>query len=195
MWNDKLVQFFSPIQALRDQRGISERELSSKAKISRSNLRNIENPNKNLNFRSLSLAASALERRVLALVVPETKCSTEFSTIAIALAVEGDGFDSWKIHFMNLVDEFRKTLDPRLILLSPHKSFDRKLYALMASIVSELCKEVQIDCPDWANKIYFLDQPWFISGMQALKAMCLVESPLNFRKNNIFVLKNFLNRI
>jgi hypothetical protein len=37
--------------------------------------------------------------------------------------------------------------------------------------------------------------PWFVSGMENLKAITLVESPLHFRRRKIFVLGNFLSRV
>ena len=36
--------------------------------------------------------------------------------------------------------------------------------------------------------------PWFVSGMENLKAIALAESPLRFRIRKIFVLSNFLSR-
>jgi hypothetical protein len=39
-----------------------------------------------------------------------------------------------------------------------------------------------------------LSEPWFVSGMENLKASALLESPLPFRRNNVFVLGNFLSR-
>jgi hypothetical protein len=39
-----------------------------------------------------------------------------------------------------------------------------------------------------------LPRPWFVAGVENLKATALVESPLPFRRNNVFVLGNFLSR-
>ena len=39
-----------------------------------------------------------------------------------------------------------------------------------------------------------LATPWFVAGVENLKALALVESPTHFRKRNIFVLGNFLSR-
>ena len=105
-----------------------------------------------------------------------------------------NGFDSWKIYFFNFVDEFRKTMDPRLILLPPIEALDKKLYALLSSIVRYLCNEIHTTPPDWALKRHFLSTPWFLSGMESLKATTILESPLEFRNNNNYVQNNFLNR-
>ena len=88
------------------------------------------------------------------------------STQAVAYRVLNQGFESWKIHFMNFVDEFRRTLDPQLLLLAPPKELDMRLKALLASTVLSLCTESGIDAPSWARKMYYLDEPWFVSGMQ-----------------------------
>jgi len=48
--------------------------------------------------------------------------------------------------------------------------------------------------PWWANRPLVLAEPWFVSGMENLKATALVESPVQFRRNNVFVLGNFLSR-
>ncbi|OIO07556.1 MAG: hypothetical protein AUJ52_10115 [Elusimicrobia bacterium CG1_02_63_36] len=123
---------------------------------------------------------------------PKTDCPTEMSTAAVSMRVAAG--ESWKIAFFDLVDAFRKNQDYRLVMLRPTKKLDPRLKALLASIVCELCKETKLTPPPWAMQVQFQENPWFVSGMESLKASALQESPLSFRKNNIFVLKNFLNR-
>lgn len=57
----------------------------------------------------------------------------------------------------------------------------------MASVCCALCQEVGILAPEWAAKIYFFPEPWFLSEVEFLKAMLIIESPIYFRRNNIFV--------
>lgn len=95
---------------------------------------------------------------------------------------------------MNLVDEFRRTLDVRLIFLPPPSELDKSLSAMLSSIVLYLCDEAEIEAPTWAKKRVDLPTPWFVSETESLKAMAILESPLVFRRNNIFVLENFLER-
>ncbi len=123
------------------------------------------------------------------------KSNFEFSIVATATKIKQDGFDSWKIHLMDFVDEFIRTADPLLILLPPPKDTDARIQSLLASVVQELCSKIDIEVPPWAEKRYFLEEPWFLSGMQSLKAGAIIESPLSFRKNNIFVHDNFLQRV
>lgn len=40
-----------------------------------------------------------------------------------------------------------------------------------------------------------IQPPWFVAGMENLKAIALAESPLRFRLRKIFVLENFLSRV
>jgi len=147
----------------------------------------------NTTLRSLDELATFFDREIEVLLTPQSILA-EFSTIASALKVERDGFPSWKIHFLDLVDEFRRTLDPRLILLPPHEKLNPRLRALLASIVRDLTMQSGMSTPAWATRKYFLEKPWFVSEMNSLKASALVESPLAYRANNIFVHNNFLSR-
>jgi len=54
--------------------------------------------------------------------------------------------------------------------------------------------ELGVESPPWAMRSYYLPEPWFVSEVESLKAMAIQESPLFFRRNNIFVLDNFLSR-
>lgn len=100
----------------------------------------------------------------------------------------------WKIYYFNFVDTFRRTKDERLIHRPPIKKLGKKEKALLASITLELCQELEVKVPTWAKQKLTLEKPWFVSGVESLKAMALVESPASFKINNIFVLENFLNR-
>ncbi len=187
-------QLFFPLRHIRKKLGLSERAFAATAKISRRCLRQMEQSNANITINSFCTAAQAAGRNVNVLVAPE-QILPEFSTVATAFKVERDGFDSWKIHFMELIDEFRRTMDPRLILLPPPARFDRRLTALLASLVRHLCLEQQMTAPEWSVRRYFLEQPWFVAGVQSLKASAIVESPLAFRNNNIYVHSNFTARV
>lgn len=191
------IQKYFSFNYLRKIKHLSERELANFAKISRGSLRkieNIENNDSNLELLSLVKLANYFKQEIVLLSTSENIFS-EYSTIATAFLTERDGFDSWKIHYFNFIDEFRRTHDPRLILLPPHKSFDKKLFSLLASIVKELCNEIKMSVPKWAKSRYFLKQPWFIAEIESLKASVILESPLAFRNNNIYVHNNFLQRL
>jgi len=54
---------------------------------------------------------------------------------------------------------------------------------------------MSLECPGWILEVPACKDPWFVSGMESLKAIALVESPLQFRIRKIFVLENFLSRV
>jgi len=182
------------ISHVRVSKGLSERSIAEMAGLARETVRTTERDMRHANPRHLELIGEVLDLELLIALVPAEAPASDLSTIAVSLAVIADGFESWKIHFMNLVDEFRRHSDIRLLLLPPSAKLDPRLKALLASIVQSLCEEVGLDAPAWSRSLRFLARPWFVSGIESLKASTLVESPLPFRRNNIFVQDNFLAR-
>ena len=95
---------------------------------------------------------------------------------------------------MDLVDDFRYYKDPKAIA-APFKLTDERLDALLASTAHYLCDELGITPPDWILEVPACKEPWFVSGLENLKAIALVESPVHFRLRKIFVLENSLSRV
>ena len=58
-----------------------------------------------------------------------------------------------------------------------------------------LCRELDIEGPSWLADVPPCQTPWFVSGMENLKAIALAESPLSFRWRKIFVTESFLSRV
>jgi hypothetical protein len=178
--------------------GLSETKGASEARLSRLTWRAVIQNKPSVELKSLLSVADSMDLEVTILAQEKTgrhDFSADFSTVATAYKVLRDGKNSWKIHYMNLVDEFRRTLDPRLLILSPPSELPLPLVALLASIVTTLCWEAECDVPTWAKRRYDLNEPWFVSETESLKAMSILESPLPFRRNNIFVGSNFLERV
>lgn len=100
----------------------------------------------------------------------------------------------WAIHLMNFVDDFRGSRDPRAIE-APFQQSDQKMDALVAASVESLCDELGLEPPQWLEQIPECGEPWFVSGLERLKAITIVQSPLRFRMRKIFVLENFLSRV
>lgn len=174
---------------------LSEDQNADLSHLSRTAIRHIEAHESSISIQSLSQACRALDLKTAILSFPQSECNSDYSTYAVSIKTLNQGESSWKIHFMELVDEFRKSFDPRLLILPPTQQLPLQLKALLASIVCDLSLEAEIDAPTWATKNYYLDQPWFVSEFESLKASALLESPWAFRKNNIFVQSNFLNRV
>jgi len=106
--------------------------------------------------------------------------------------IESDS-KNWVIHLMDFVDDFRYYKNPVAIAQSFELTNER-FDALLASTAHYLCDEMSLECPSWILEVPACKDPWFVSGMESLKAIALVESPLQFRIRKIFVLENFLSR-
>ncbi len=100
----------------------------------------------------------------------------------------------WRVWLMDFVDDFRYYKNAEMIAESFELSND-KIDALLASTVEYLCDELNIETPNWLSVIPPCDEPYFVSGIENLKATAIVESPLRFRIRKIFVLENFLSRV
>ncbi len=172
---------------------MSERTLSQSLGLSRNTIRKILSLDPSLRISSLKSAADYFNQTLAVLAYPKDN-TPDCTSVAFGYRVERDGFDSWKIHLMDLVDEFRNTTDIRLFFLPPDKSCPHDLQALLAATILELCQEVSITPPEWPRKIKPLKKPWFVAGIESLKASALLESPVAFRSKNIFVHSNFLAR-
>jgi hypothetical protein len=109
--------------------------------------------------------------------------------------MDADGFASWPLHLFDAVDGFRRTRDPELVRSAPVEPFDPRLRALVGSTVETLCAELALEAPSWCRAVDSLDRPWFVSGVENLKATALVESPARFRRRNLFVMADFLERV
>ncbi len=101
--------------------------------------------------------------------------------------------EHWLIPLMDFVDDFRYYRDPAAVA-DPIEPSEPKLDALMASVVDYLCREIGIDTPNWVDSVPSCAGPWFVSGMESLKAITLAETPLPFRIRKVFVRDNFLSR-
>lgn len=67
--------------------------------------------------------------------------------------------------------------------------------AYLAAVAETLCREASLPPPVWTDAPPgFLHRPWFAGGFETLKAILLVESPVAFRRRNLFVSANALTR-
>ncbi len=107
--------------------------------------------------------------------------------------IDGDA-KYWQTHLMNFVDDFRYYRKHQAIEES-FKQTNEKFDALLASTAEQLCSELKMTSPHWIGNIPAVKQAWFVSGIENLKAIALVESPIHFRKRKIFVMENFLHRV
>jgi len=60
--------------------------------------------------------------------------------------------------------------------------------AYLAAVAEHLARRWDLEIPGWVDQPHrFLDRAFFAGGLESLKAILLAESPLAFRKRQIFV--------
>lgn len=101
---------------------------------------------------------------------------------------------NWVVYLMDFVDDFRYYRQITAIA-EPFVLTNPKIDALLASSTEYLCAELGIEIPPWLSTVPSSPEPWFVSGLENLKAITLVETPVWFRVRKIFVLENFLSRV
>ena len=115
-------------------------------------------------------------------------------TIAATKLRIGSEPEWWKIALMDFVDDFRRHKDPEAVR-EPFEQDDEKMDAVLASVAESICDELKLTVPRWLNEVPACKEPYFVSGLENLKATAIVESPLRFRIRKVFVLENFLYRV
>lgn len=100
----------------------------------------------------------------------------------------------WSVYLMDFVDDLRFYRDSAAIA-QPIALSGNRMDALLASTTEFLCRELNLDAPSWLADVPPCPVPWFVSGMENLKAIALAESPLPFRWRKIFVTETFLSRV
>lgn len=181
---------------LRKARELSQRELAARSGISFRGLQLLEQPEHNWRIATLERVVEALgvPGHGVELVVDHFLRAPVDSIEAVSIRMVLDGFNSWKTHLFNFVDAFRSTRNSALAQEPPVAELEPRLRALCASATEALCSEIDQVVPAWCAGVPAVDAPWFVAGVENLKAMALVESPAWFRARNIFVLGNFLSR-
>ena len=67
--------------------------------------------------------------------------------------------------------------------------------AYLGAVAEHLARRFHLPIPEWTDEPHrFLERPFFAGGLEDLKAILLVESPLAFRRRQIFVSANALSR-
>ncbi len=104
------------------------------------------------------------------------------------------GITEWSA-FFDAVDETRRGRSFHALKRLYYRSRRTRERALINATARALARELSMEEPWWATHPQYLSEPYFVSGVENLKATALVESPLPFRQNNVFVLDNFLKRV
>ena len=186
------------LKKIRQKKGLSQRALAHQAGLAYKTLQLLESGSHDPRLSTLQDVAGALGYPN-SWVQDQIQNLWELSPDSVAITshqIFRQGEKSWKLWLFNFVDAFRFAEDKETLVRTPPSSrLDPKIKALFASTVEALCEEVGMQLPDWCPGISALPTPWFVSELENLKAMALVEGSVFFRKRNIFVLENFLERL
>ena len=184
------------VRQLRIRSGYSQRRLAERALLSFRGVQLLEQEGHNWRVASLRKVAVAvgLPGKGIDLVLSHFLQQANDSVMMAYIRIVCDGPASRPLHLFNFVDAFRATRKEDLIRSAPVEAADPRTKALLTSTVETLCEELGIPVPAWCRATARLEEPWFVAGIESLKSMALVESPVHFRKRNIFVLANFLSR-
>lgn len=101
----------------------------------------------------------------------------------------------------NFLDSFQKHPSREAFLLEPpllKAKFSKGIIwdAYWAGVAEHLCYQEGFLTPPWIHHPNrFLKTPFFASEASSLRATLLLESPISFRRRNIFITANALHRI
>jgi transcriptional regulator with XRE-family HTH domain len=175
---------------------MSQRGLAGKAGVSFRTIQLLEGGGHDWRVSTLDKVARALgiPGRAVERAVRRSLGREPDSVADISERIGLEGGTSWTVHLFNFVDAFRRRPRPELIADPPDPETPERIRGLIASTVETLCDGAGLAAPGWCAAIGPLAAPWFVSGVESLKALALVQSPVHFRKRNLFVLDNFLDR-
>ena len=114
----------------------------------------------------------------------------------------GEPLTLWRLG--DLVDDFRiraTTAEEKLTLVSEAPMWvdaasQEDCNAYWAATVETLCREAGLKPPEWTESPRcYLHRPWFAGALESLKAILLAESPVAFRRRNLFVSSDALVRV
>lgn len=184
------------IRYVRTRKGYSQREFAKRTLLSFRGVQLLEGKNHNWRLSSIQKVAVALglPEAGIGIMIRHFLEQDSSSIMIASIRILTDGPASWPLHLFNFVDAFRSTVNEDLVHAAPVEALDTRTKALLASTVETLCSDLRISIPEWCDGIRGLAEPWFVAGIESLKPMALVESPVRFRKRNIFVLGNFMDR-
>ena len=180
----------------REARGLSQRKLAAKSGVSYKTVQLLESGPRNPRWSTLVKLAKtlALEPAQLAAGLTPGQGPAADTARGCSQKIARDGEPSWKIHLMDMADDLRRDPSPGRMAEAPDPEAGPRMLALIAATVEALCAETGLRPPWWCAGVGPLNEPWFVSEVENLKASALVESPAQFRQRNVFVLANFLSR-
>ena len=111
-------------------------------------------------------------------------------------AVEaGEPFNAAISEFLDSFYTAKPEHQHSMILGEPPLLKDSQSNVYIAAVAEHLALKYDLTIPYWVSQpVRFLREPWFPAGLESLKATCIKESPVAFRRRLIFVDKEPLYR-
>ncbi len=164
------------IRSARARLGLSQRDLARRAGLSFRGLQLLESPDHDPRVSSLEKVCRALglPGGGVTTLVSELLREDGRSFRSASLRMLLDGFESSRVQVFDAVDAFHRHPDEALVRSAPDGSLHPRLGALTASTVEMLCSEVPLPVPAWCRGIAALERPWFVAGLENLKASALI---------------------
>jgi hypothetical protein len=105
----------------------------------------------------------------------------------------GDFVDDFRLRTANADEKLALVREAPVWVESPSQE---DCNAYWAAMVETLCREAGLQPPEWTESARcYLHRPWFAGGLDGLKAILLAESPVAFRRRNLFVSSDALARV
>ena len=107
---------------------------------------------------------------------------------------------SWNnfwLMFGTFLDEFYKNKNIEMLNEEPvWGEIPKTIQSFVCASVDYLAHEIGEESPRWVmNKKYELEEPFFPSDLKGdIRAVMLIESPIEYKVRNIYVLANVLSR-
>jgi hypothetical protein len=110
--------------------------------------------------------------------------------------------DVWRHAVLQLLDDYVSALrhegtraTAAMWANPPRPSGDRRVDAAQAALAEHLARRDGWKRPRWAGQPWREAQPWwFVTPLRRLHARAFVESPLSFRKREVFITRGALER-
>ena len=109
--------------------------------------------------------------------------------------LENDRPSALRLSF-RFIETFDKATDEersRMVTHRPQTTGDLQFDALLAGVAEFSCAKNGLLAPSWVNdQDLFLEQWWFVSGIESLHADALVSSPISLARRGVFVTQGAL---
>ena len=118
-------------------------------------------------------------------------------SIAQIAAYAADGAQEFDPAVREFLDQWQlMSRDQRCAALEAEpQRLGRVKDAYLAAVAEHLALSGRLPVPGWTEQAdRFLSEPFFAGGLESLKAILLVESPLAFRRRLIFISADGLSR-